>query len=264
MSTEAFVTLDGVGVSVDGTTLLAPVDASVARGATLVVRGANGSGKSTLLRVVAGLRRPSAGVVTVAGAAPAPRSRAFRRQVAGTIDAAPPARDLTLAEHVALVATTWGTPVRQARADASDLLGRLGLVALASRFPHELSSGQTQLAALAVALARPADLLLLDEPEQRLDANHVVRVAEILAERRAAGTTLVVATHSDVLATALEGDVLTLVAAQPEAEAARVPAETYEDADDVRADDAHGFAPDAAAVDRTDGAEGDAPDDTRA
>ncbi|MGP7961460.1 ABC transporter ATP-binding protein [Sanguibacter sp. A247] len=215
--TEAFVALDGVGVSVDGTTLLAPVDVSVARGATLVLRGANGSGKSTLLRVVAGLRRPTTGTVAVAGVAPAPRSRAFRSRVAGTVDPAPPARDLTLVEHVALVATTWGTPVRRARADASALLGRLGLEALAGRFPHELSSGQTQLAALAVTLARPAELLLLDEPEQRLDANHVLRVAEILAERCAAGATLVVATHSDVLATALDGEVLTLVAAAPAA-----------------------------------------------
>ena len=207
------VTLDAAGVTLDGTTLLAPTSAAVPAGGTLVVRGPNGSGKSTLLRVVAGVRTPSTGTSTVDGRAPDPRRRAFRRFVAGTVEPPVPARDLTLAEHVALVATTWGTPVREARALAAQLLERLGVDALAARFPHELSSGQTQLAALAVVLARPSALLLLDEPEQRLDADRVATVAELLAERRAAGTTLVVATHSDALEVALGGPVLRLVPA---------------------------------------------------
>ena len=197
-------------------TLLAPVTVTVPAGGTLVVRGANGSGKSTLLRVLAGLHVPSTGTVSVAGAAPAPRSRAFRRAVGGTVAAPVAARDLTLAEHVALVATTWGTPVAAARREAADLLGALGLGALVDRFWHELSSGQTQLATLAIALARPAEVLLLDEPEQRLDADRVTTVARLLVGRREAGATLVVATHSDALAEALGGPVLTLVGS-PEA-----------------------------------------------
>ncbi|QIK84561.1 ATP-binding cassette domain-containing protein [Sanguibacter sp. HDW7] len=209
------VALDAVSVVLDGTTLLAPTSVAVPAGGTLVVRGPNGSGKSTLLRVVAGVRTPTTGTATVDGRAPDPRRRAFRRLVAGTVESPVPARDLTLAEHVALVATTWGTPVRAARTLAAELLERLGVGALAARFPHELSSGQTQLAALAVVLARPSALLLLDEPEQRLDADRVATVAELLAERRAAGTTLLVATHSDALEAALGGPTLRLVPAGP-------------------------------------------------
>lgn len=208
------VDLDTAGVTLDGTTLLAPVSVVVPAGGTLVVRGANGSGKSTLLRLVAGLREPTTGRVTVAGAPPAPRRRAFRRAVASTVEPPVPARDLTLAEHVALVATTWGTPVREARRTAAELLERLGITSLADRFPHELSSGQTQLASLATVLARPAALLLLDEPEQRLDPDRVAIVADLLAERRASGATLVVASHSDKLEAALGGDVLVLAPAE--------------------------------------------------
>ncbi|MBD9697922.1 ATP-binding cassette domain-containing protein [Flavimobilis sp. GY10621] len=209
------VELDAVSVVLDGSTLLTPTSAAVPAGGTLVVRGPNGSGKSTLLRVVAGVRAPTTGTATVDGRAPDPRRRAFRQLVAGTVESPVPARDLTLAEHVALVATTWGTPVRAARTFATELLGRLGVAELAARFPHELSSGQTQLAAIAVVLARPSALLLLDEPEQRLDADRVATVAELLAERRAAGTTLLVATHSDALEAALGGPVLRLVPAVP-------------------------------------------------
>ncbi len=231
------VTLDAAGVTLDGTALLAPTSTAVPAGGTLVVRGPNGSGKSTLLRVVAGVRAPSTGTATVDGRAPDPRRRAFRRLVAGTVEPPVPARDLTLAEHVALVATTWGTPVREARALAAQLLERIGVDALAARFPHELSSGQTQLAALAVVLARPSALLLLDEPEQRLDADRVATVAELLAERRAAGTTLVVATHSDALEVALGGPVLRLVPAGRPA------------SDDAPDDGAHGRPGDEAADD---------------
>ncbi|WP_207204605.1 ABC transporter ATP-binding protein [Sanguibacter massiliensis] len=230
-------TLDAAGVTLDGTTLLAPTSAAVPAGGTLVVRGPNGSGKSTLLRVVAGVRAPTTGTATVDGRVPDPRRRAFRRLVAGTVESPVPARDLTLAEHVALVATTWGTPVRDARALAAELLERLGVDALAARFPHELSSGQTQLAALAVVLARPSALLLLDEPEQRLDADRVATVAELLAERRAAGTTLVVATHSDALEAALGGPVMRLVPAERPS------------SDDVPDDGAHGRSDDEPADD---------------
>ena len=145
-------------------------------------------------------------------APPAPQRRAFRRLVTGTVEPPLLARDLTLGEHVALVATTWGTPVRDARTAAGALLERLGIANLAHRFPHELSSGQTQLASLATVLVRPASLLLLDEPEQRLDADRTAVVAELLAERREEGATVLVATHSTPLADALGGDVLRLAA----------------------------------------------------
>jgi len=190
----------GVSVAVDGVSLLAPTDLRVAPGETVAVRGPNGSGKTTLLRVVAGRLTPTAGTVAVAGEPVDDRSRSFRRRLAGAIGLPPFARDLTLREHLTLVATTWGRDVAEAEAAADEVAGGLGLSPLSGRFPHELSSGQRQLAGLATVLVRPFDVLVLDEPEQRLDADRVAAVIAALAHAREAGATILVATHSDRIA----------------------------------------------------------------
>lgn len=202
-----------VGVDAAGVTLLPPVSMAVQRGEALVVRGRNGSGKSTLLRVLAGVRKPTNGTVQIGGVSVVERDRGFRRRVAAMIGLPPMAPDLTVHDHVLLVATTW-TNTSDAAADvARGVLSELGLDALGTRFPHELSSGQTQLFGLALALARPFDVLILDEPEQRLDPEHVESVLRVLQRRRDAGATLVVVTHSPVIADGLADRTLRLDAA---------------------------------------------------
>lgn len=176
----------------------------------LALTGANGSGKTTLLRVVAGLERPSSGCCRVAGRPVDERDPAFRRGVAALIGTPPTARDLTLREHLELVARTWGSDSVQARAVGDQLLSELGLTGLADRFPHQLSAGQAQLCALALTLARPGQVLLLDEPEQRLDEERLDAVAEVLDRRRRAGATLLLATHSRRLVEVLVDDELRL------------------------------------------------------
>lgn len=129
--------------------------------------------------------------------------------MAALIGMPPFERDLTLEEHLAMVAVSWGAAVAVARRDAAAGLDELGLAPLARRFPHELSSGQTQLFSLALVLARPARVLLLDEPEQRLDVERVPLVAGVL--RRAAQTrALLVATHSQVLIDGLDARIVEL------------------------------------------------------
>ncbi|MCT1478852.1 ABC transporter ATP-binding protein [Microbacterium sp. p3-SID336] len=194
-------------------TLLPAVTVTARRGTALVVRGANGSGKSTLLRVLTGARTPTNGAVHIAGEPVAPRDPAFRRRVAAMIGLPPMAPDLTVHEHVLLVATTWADDASAAEAIARRVLAELGLTDLERRFPHELSSGQTQLFGLALVLARPFEVLLLDEPEQRLDPEHVETVIRVLRTRCADGATVVVATHSPVLAEALGEQALWLDAA---------------------------------------------------
>ncbi|MFT4219568.1 MAG: ABC transporter ATP-binding protein [Microbacterium sp.] len=193
------IEVDGVGVEHGGTTLLAPVSARVDRGESLVVRGRNGAGKSTLLRVLAGMRRPTTGAARIGGERVSQRDQGFRRRVAAMIGMPPLAPDLTVFDHVLLVAATWHDKVR-ARDVARDVLAEFELAALGQRFPHELSSGQTQLFGLALVLARPFDVLILDEPEQRLDPEHLETVVRALRARLEAGATLVVATHSATLA----------------------------------------------------------------
>lgn len=207
------IDVDDVCVTAGDLTLLAAVSVRARRGEALIVRGRNGSGKSTLLRVLAGSRKPSSGTVRVCGESVAERNPGFRRRVAAMIGLPPMAPDLTVSDHVLLVASTWMHDARAASEIARDVLEELGLVALRDRFPHELSSGQTQLLGLALVLARPFEVLIVDEPEQRLDPEHVEAVIRVLRIRRDRGATLVIATHSPVLAGALAGRTLFLDAA---------------------------------------------------
>ncbi len=207
---SALVLADRVEVVLDGGVLLAPVSFSLGAGASLAVRGANGSGKTTLLRVLAGLARPTGGSVSVAGARVDERRSGFRAVVAALVGVPPLARDLTLREHLVLVGVSWGAGVAAAEARADALLDRLALTRLARRFPHELSSGQVQLFTLALTLARPFQVLLLDEPEQRLDADRLALVGGVLRALVDAGTTLVLASHSGVLVDAVADEVLEL------------------------------------------------------
>lgn len=199
-----------IGVVAGGVTLLAPVSVRAREGEALVVRGRNGTGKSTLLRVLAGVRKPSSGTVRVDGALVADRDPGFRRRVAAMIGLPPTAPDLTLVDHVTLVAVTWLDEPDLAAERAREVLMELGLEALSERFPHELSSGQTQLFGLALVLVRPSEVLILDEPEQRLDPEHVEAVVRALRARRDRGTTLVVATHSAALADGIADQTLQL------------------------------------------------------
>jgi len=204
---------DNVGVTVGAVTLLAPVSVTAQRGKALIVLGRNGTGKSTLLRVLAGAQTPSSGMVRIGGAGVVGRDPGFRRRVAAMFGLPPMAPDLTVFDHVLLVATTWMDRSTAAADLARGVIAELGLTALSERFPHELSSGQTQLFGLALVLARPFEVLILDEPEQRLDFEHVESVIRVLRARRDRGATLVVATHSQVLADGLADRILQLDAA---------------------------------------------------
>jgi ATPase components of various ABC-type transport systems, contain duplicated ATPase len=76
------------------------------------------------------------------------------------------------------------------------------------RFPHELSSGQQQLFHLAMVLARPSSILILDEPEQRLDTDKRDLLTQILLDRMAVGTSLLIACHDPAMTEALADTVV--------------------------------------------------------
>lgn len=197
-------------VDLDGLPALSPVSFSLPQGTCLAVTGRNGSGKTTLLRVLAGLQRPTHGSASVHGHRCDERDHAFRGHLAARIGPPPVARDLTLEEHLDLVVRTWGTHPANVSARVMPLIHELGLGHLASRFPHQLSSGQLQLFTLAQTLCRPSTVLLLDEPEHRLDDSAITTVIKTLRARVAAGTAVVLATHDPRFTSQLSDEVLHL------------------------------------------------------
>lgn len=206
----SFVTAVDLEVAVSREVLLASVSFELQAGQALAVTGSNGSGKTTLLRVVAGLAPPSTGSVTVAGDTPNLQDPTFRGRVAALLGLPPMARNLTLREHLVLVGASWGFTLGEAGTRADGLLGEFGISRLASRFPHELSSGQTQLFALALTLSRTFEVLLLDEPEQRLDTDRLSTVGGILRGLVDRGTTIVMASHNQQLVSQVADRTLTI------------------------------------------------------
>jgi ABC-type multidrug transport system ATPase subunit len=206
------VQASGVGKAIDGHVLLKPLDVSVTAGRCVVLRGANGSGKTTLLRILAGTMDPSEGAATVDGAKADERDPAVRRAVAALIGAPTAYRDLTLLDHLVLIAATWGRR-EGAVHHAQQQLDSLEIGHLGERFPHELSSGQQQLFHLAMVLSRPARAILLDEPEQRLDTHKRELLGELLVQRKDGGAALVVACHDPDLTARIADRVVDVVAA---------------------------------------------------
>jgi ABC-type multidrug transport system ATPase subunit len=174
--------------------VLEDVDLTVTAGEIVALTGINGVGKSTLLSCLAGFGRPADGTVSVLGGPPRD-SAEFWRAVAIVADQPTWYPGLTVRELLELVRMTH-QPLRDWCLPADELIEIFGLSARADASPLSLSSGQRQRLSLAAALARPSRLLLLDEPEQSLDAGFRQELAELLYEQYAAnGGTVVMATH---------------------------------------------------------------------
>lgn len=198
-------------LSRSGRVVLEIGDAAIAPGVTVLI-GPNGSGKSTLLDAIAGLLEPSQGTLSVLGAEPS----VVRRQIAYVLQAqgAPAGLPVTVREIVTLGRAAergaFGRITAGDRHHVDNAIDRLDLGHLTTRHLSELSGGERQRTFVAQGLAQQADVLLLDEPTAGLDMASMDRIRLVLAEERAAGRTIIVASHD--LTDAAAADRVLLVA----------------------------------------------------
>ncbi|HEV7756893.1 MAG TPA: ATP-binding cassette domain-containing protein [Mycobacteriales bacterium] len=185
---------------------LTDVSLTVGRGEVVAVTGPSGSGKTTLLYLLAGLDRPDAGSVRLAGvdwASLRGRARArFRRRTCGVIaQGMALLPQATAAENVEAPLLLAGTdPAARARR-VGDALDRVGLAAHAAKLPDQLSGGQQQRVAIARALVTEPAVVLADEPTATLDSENARLIAGLLVESaRARASAVVLVTHDAAVA----------------------------------------------------------------
>ncbi|ALE05434.1 ABC transporter [Arthrobacter sp. ERGS1:01] len=176
------------------------VSFSLHSGQALALVGPNGAGKSTVVKTVVGQLSAVSGTTLINGTAVDDRTLEFRREVAVVFDDDAFFPALTVEEHLAIVSAGHGVD------DVEEVIAAelefFGLSSLAKSRPYNLSSGQRRRMLLASAFVRPRSLLVLDEPEQRLDTAMRHRLATRLSEEVANGLALLVVTHDpDFLST---------------------------------------------------------------
>jgi putative ABC transport system ATP-binding protein len=180
---------------------LAGLDMTIAAGELVAIVGRSGSGKSTLVNLIAGIDRPTAGSVRVAGTAldrlgESALASWRGRNVGVVFQFFQLLPTLTILENVMLPIDFCSTlPAAQARVRARALLAQVGIADQADKLPSALSGGQQQRAAIARALANDPPLVLADEPTGNLDSHTADAVIELLAGLTRAGKTVVAVSH---------------------------------------------------------------------
>ena len=185
-------------------TILHEVHVALARRESSAIVGASGSGKSTLLAIIAGLDRPTSGTVRINGtdifALDEDARAALRaRQLGFVFQSFQLLGHLNALENVMLPLELLGAP--DARARATEMLGRVGLTQRLRHYPRTLSGGEQQRVALARAFVVEPAVLLADEPTGSLDHATGAKVMALMFDmNRESGTTLVLVTHDPAIA----------------------------------------------------------------
>jgi iron(III) transport system ATP-binding protein len=202
------ITIENLGKTYPGgNEALRDVSIDVEPGTFVVLLGPSGSGKTTMLRCLAGIERISSGRIAIGG----------RTVADGRTHVPPDQRDLSMVfqdyalwphltarDNVAFALRRRHLSRAECRSRAADMLDRVGLGALADRYPNQLSGGEQQRVALARALIADTGLILCDEPLSNLDADLRERMrVEISSLVREAAATTVYITHDQAEAFAL-------------------------------------------------------------
>ena len=188
-------------------TALRGVSFDVEAGDHVAIVGPSGCGKSTLLNLLGVIDRPSSGTVSIAGQRvdrlPDAQATEFRlRRIGFVFQRFYLMQALSAMENVELPLSEAGLKGAARRARARELLDYVGLGMRGQHRPSQLSGGEQQRVAIARALANSPTLLLADEPTGELDARTGAEMIALFARLNADGTTIIVVTHDEDLASA--------------------------------------------------------------
>ncbi|MBI5260763.1 MAG: ATP-binding cassette domain-containing protein [Bradyrhizobium sp.] len=197
--------LDDVSVRAGATTILDRITLTITPGAPTLIVGPNGAGKSSLLRLCMGLVAPTSGRISWGGRtdhAPVRRAIVFQR---------PAMLRRSVAANVAYGLAQAGTLRGERAQRVAFLLERVGLAELGDRPARRLSGGEQQRLALARALARDPEILLLDEPTANLDPAATRSVEDVVRMAAQSGVKVVMASHDLGQVRRLAGEVVFMV-----------------------------------------------------
>ena len=188
------------------------LDLEVARGEMIAIVGASGSGKSTLLNILGGLDTPSAGRVIVGGHDLARLGEQQRTRYRGLIvghvwqqSGRNLLTDLTIADNVDLPQILKGVSASRYKRRTNELLEIVGLAGMAKKKPAQLSGGEQQRVALAIALANEPSLLLADEPTGELDSVTTQEIITFMRQlNKELGVTILIVTHDVAVASIVD------------------------------------------------------------
>lgn len=199
-----------VSLSYGATQALRDVNLRIEPGANVALMGASGSGKSSLLHCLGGVILPDDGSIELdgidlTGLSDRERSRLRLERIGVVFQFGDLVPELTLVENVMLPLQLLGRRTPDARRRATELLGLLGIAELADSRTGAVSGGEAQRAAVARAMVHEPKVVLADEPTGALDSINAEAVLDALVEMtRSVGTTLLVVTHDNVVASHLD------------------------------------------------------------
>ena len=196
---ETILTVINLSKSFGELEVLKDINMEIEEGEVISVIGPSGSGKSTFLRCINLLETPNSGTITYEGQVvnePAYDKRKLHQEVGMVFQKFNLFPHKTVLENIMLAPTKLKRGTKEElKAQALELLDKVGLKSTADEFPGNLSGGQQQRVAIARALAMKPRVLLFDEPTSALDPELVGEVLKVMQDLAEEGMTMVVVTH---------------------------------------------------------------------
>lgn len=200
------IRIDNITKSFGNLQVLKGISLEIKQGEVASIVGASGAGKTTLLQIIGTLDRPDTGTVSLAGQdvtglGSDAMARFRNRHIGFVFQFHQLLPEFTAIENVMMPAYIAGTPAKEAKTRAKELLDFMKLTERASHKPAELSGGEKQRVAVARALMNNPELVLADEPSGSLDTRNKEELHKLFFDLRDRfGQTFVIVTHDEGLA----------------------------------------------------------------